>query len=109
VQLSTKAIDRFRTSADASHFLLIPNAVATPSSVEEVAELFAYASKNKTSITFRSGGTSLSGQSVTDGILVDTRKNFRNFEVLDGGLKVKVQPGATVRAVNADWRDLEEN
>ena len=101
MQLSTKAIDRFRTSADASHFLLIPNAVATPSSVEEVAELFAYASKNKTSITFRSGGTSLSGQSVTDGILVDTRKNFRNFEVLDGGLKVKVQPGATVRAVNA--------
>ena len=101
MQLSTKAIDRFRTSADASHFLLIPNAVATPSSAEEVAELFAYASKNKTSITFRSGGTSLSGQSVTDGILVDTRKNFRNFEVLDGGLKVKVQPGATVRAVNA--------
>ena len=50
MQLSTKAIDRFRTSADASHFLLIPNAVATPSSVEEVAELFAYASKNKTSI-----------------------------------------------------------
>ena len=100
MQLSTKAIDRFRTSADASHYLLIPDAVATPSNVEEIAELFAYASKNKTSITFRSGGTSLSGQSVTNGILVDTRRNFRKIEVLDGGLRVKVQPGATVRAVN---------
>jgi D-lactate dehydrogenase len=101
VQLSTRAIDRFRTSADASHYLLIPDAVATPRDAEEVAELFAYASKNKTSITFRSGGTSLSGQSVTNGILVDTRRNFRNIEVLDGGLRVKVQPGVTVRAVNA--------
>lgn len=101
MQLSTKAIDRFRTSSDASHYLLIPDAVATPNNAEEIAELFAYASKNKTSITFRSGGTSLSGQSVTNGILVDTRRNFRKIEVLDEGLRVKVQPGATVRAVNA--------
>jgi len=101
VQLSTKAIDRFRTSSDASHYLLIPDAVATPGNAEEIAELFAYASKNKTSITFRSGGTSLSGQSVTNGILVDTRRNFRKIEVLDAGLLVKVQPGITVRAVNA--------
>ena len=101
MQLSTKAIDRFRTSSDASHYLLIPDAVATPSNAEEIAELFSYASKNQTSITFRSGGTSLSGQSVTNGILVDTRRNFRKIEVLDAGLRVKVQPGVTVRAVNA--------
>ena len=101
MQLSTKAIDRFRTSSDASHYLLIPDAVATPGNAEEIAELFSYASKNQTSITFRSGGTSLSGQSVTNGILVDTRRNFRKIEVLDAGLRVKVQPGITVRAVNA--------
>ena len=99
--ISTRDIDRYRTSSDASHFALIPSAVASAHSANQIAELFKYASSNKTSVTFRSGGTSLSGQGVTDGILIDTRKHFRSIEVLDGGRQVKVQPGATVRAVNA--------
>ena len=52
-------------------------------------------------MTFRSGGTSLSRQAVTDGILVDTRQHFRDIEILDGGTRVRVGPGATVRQVNA--------
>ena len=51
--------------------------------------------------TFRSGGTSLSGQGITDSLLIDTRRHFRGIEVLDDGARVRVQPGATVRAVNA--------
>lgn len=52
-------------------------------------------------MTFRSGGTSLSGQAQTDGVLIDTRRGFRGVEVLDSGRRVRCQPGATVRAVNA--------
>ena len=52
-------------------------------------------------MTFRSGGTSLSGQSTTDGLLVDTRRHFQSIDVLDNGARVRVQPGATVRAVNS--------
>ena len=52
-------------------------------------------------LTFRSGGTSLSGQSVTDGLLVDVRRHFKAVEVLDGGARVRVQPGVTVRQLNA--------
>ena len=99
--ISTRAIDRYRTSSDASHFHLIPEAVATPQNAEQIAQLFRHASEHKTSVTFRSGGTSLSGQAVSDGILIDTRKFFRKIEVLDNGARVRVQPGATVRAVNA--------
>ncbi|MCW2822305.1 MAG: FAD-binding oxidoreductase, partial [Marmoricola sp.] len=51
-------------------------------------------------LTFRSGGTSLSGQALSDSVLVDTRTGFTGIEVLDGGRRVRVQPGATVRAVN---------
>lgn len=51
-------------------------------------------------MTFRSGGTSLSGQAVTDSLLADTRRHFRTVEVLDGGEKVQVQPGVTLRQVN---------
>jgi D-lactate dehydrogenase len=51
-------------------------------------------------LTFRSGGTSLSGQALSDSVLVDTRAGFQGFEVLDDGARVRVQPGVTVRAVN---------
>ena len=65
------------------------------------AALFAVSAAQRVPLTFRSGGTSLSGQGVTDGILVDTRRHFRDIEVLDGGARVRVGPGATVRQVNA--------
>ena len=99
--ISTRNIDRYRTSSDASHFAFIPSAVATARNAEDIAQLFRYATENHTSVTFRSGGTSLSGQGVSDAILIDTRKYFRSIEILNDGAQVKVQPGATVRAINA--------
>jgi len=82
---------------DASHFHLLPDAVAVPRTAAEVGELL----RSGMSLTFRSGGTSLSGQAVTDHLLADTRKHFREIEVLDNGLRVRVQPGVTVRHLNA--------
>ena len=99
--ISTSAIDRYRTSSDASHFLLIPEGVATPFNIETISLLFRHATRSHKSVTFRSGGSSLSGQAVTDGILIDTRRHFRAIEILNGGAQVRVQPGVTVRAVNA--------
>jgi D-lactate dehydrogenase len=99
--MSTRSIDRLKYAHDASHYLLVPTSVATPSTVAEVAELYRESQRRGIPLTFRSGGTSLSGQGVTDGILVDTRANFRSIEILDAGTRVRVQPGATVRQVNA--------
>jgi len=86
---------------DASHYLLQPHTVATPESIEQVARLLEHSSRTSSPVTFRSGGTSLSGQGVTNQMLVDTRAGFRDIEVLDAGARVRVQPGATVRQVNA--------
>ncbi|MFE4837396.1 FAD-binding oxidoreductase [Arthrobacter sp. NPDC056691] len=86
---------------DASHYLLTPEAVVTPTGADQVGALLRASSAHRLSLTFRSGGTSLSGQSSTGHILVDTRRNFRELEVLDDGNKVRVQPGVTVRQVNA--------
>ncbi|MET3808783.1 D-lactate dehydrogenase [Nakamurella sp. UYEF19] len=97
----TRAIDRLSMAHDASHFLLTPSAVAVPQNAAEIGALFAVATMHGQSLTFRSGGTSLSGQGVTQGLLVDTRRHFRDIEVLDGGARVRVSPGATVRQVNA--------
>ena len=85
---------------DASHFLLVPSEVATPADANDVAVLFAEARHNRRHLTFRSGGTSLSGQGLTDDLLVDTRKSFRHIEVLEDGARVRVGPGATLRHVN---------
>jgi D-lactate dehydrogenase len=100
-RITTRAIDRVAYASDASHFLLTPSAIVTAADTAEVAAVLRAATAAGAPVTFRSGGTSLSGQASTRGILIDTRKAFRRIEVLDGGTRVRAQPGATVRAVNA--------
>ena len=103
-QITDSLFDRVSIANDASHYLLTPTMVAKPKTAQQISEIFKISQKHDLGITFRSGGTSLSGQSVTDSLLVDTRKNFKEIEVLENGLKVRVQPGLTVNRVNASLR-----
>lgn len=86
---------------DASHFLLVPQAVVVPKDADEVARLLRATAAAGLDLTFRSGGTSLSGQAGTDGVLADVRAHFKDVEILDGGARVRVQPGVTVKQLNA--------
>lgn len=97
---STDLITRHALAHDASHFLLIPDAVARVNTTEGMVVALAEASLRNLSVTFRSGGTSLSGQAVTDGLLVDIRRGFTNMEIRRGGLEVAVEPGVGLRVVN---------
>lgn len=99
-RIKTRTIDRVAYASDASHYLATPQAVLVAADAGEVAAVLRAASASGSRVTFRSGGTSLSGQASTDGVLVDTRTGFRRIEVLDDGARVRVQPGATVRQVN---------
>lgn len=92
--------DRKAMANDASHYLLTPAAVVRPDKASQIGELFRISKEANIGITFRSGGTSLSGQAVSAGLLIDTRRHFREIEVLDNGAKVRVQPGAVVKQVN---------
>lgn len=98
--LNTDLITRHALAHDASHFLLVPEAVARVKSVDELVSVMAEARRRKLPITFRSGGTSLSGQGVTNGVLVDIRRGFRNVDIRRDGLEVAVEPGAGLRLVN---------
>ena len=102
--VSSELFDRLAIANDASHYLLMPSLVAQPTNASQIAEIFKVITNHDLGITFRSGGTSLSGQSVTDSLLVDTRRNFKEIAVLENGLKVRVQPGVTVNRVNASLR-----
>jgi len=100
-QVRMAEIDRRALGHDASHFLLTPAAIVAPRDAEEVARLLRATTAAGIGLTFRSGGTSLSGQAGTDGVLADVRRNFTAVEVLDDGLRVRVQPGVTVKQLNA--------
>jgi len=86
---------------DASHFLLHPQAIAVPHDANDVARLMRGCAAAGVGITFRSGGTSLSGQAGTTGVLADVRRHFEGIQIMDGGRRVRVQPGVTVDRLNA--------
>ncbi|MGW6460621.1 FAD-binding and (Fe-S)-binding domain-containing protein [Streptomyces sp. NPDC055078] len=96
-----REIDRVAMAGDASHYRLTPRAVVAPSEAAQVAGILRVSGESGTAVTFRSGGTSLSGQAVSNGVMLDVRRHFRRIEVMDEGRRVRVQPGATLRAVNA--------
>jgi len=88
-----RPIDLIAYASDASFYRLIPKAVVQAQSVEEIRALFAFSQKTQIPITFRAAGTSLSGQSISDGLLVEVARNWRGLWVEEGGKKVRVQPG----------------
>ncbi|MCW2818154.1 MAG: FAD-binding oxidoreductase, partial [Marmoricola sp.] len=98
--VSDRPLDLRAQAHDASHYLLHPHAVVTARDTADVAEVMRACTRLGVPLTFRSGGTSLSGQALSDSVLVDTRTGFTGIEVLDDGARVRVQPGATIRAVN---------
>ncbi len=81
-------------ATDASAYREMPLAVAIPKSVNDIKKLIAFANANKTSLIPRTAGTSLAGQVVGNGIVVDVSKNFTQIlEVNTTEKWVRVQPG----------------
>src|SRR5215213_4614510 len=63
-------------ATDASAYREMPLAVAIPSTIDDLKKLIAFANKNQTSLIPRTAGTSLAGQVVGSGIVVDVSKRF---------------------------------
>ena len=95
-----RATDLIRYASDASPYRLIPKAVVQPRRPEDVAAVIDYGRRNGVAVTFRAGGTSLSGQSQGDGILVDVRRHWRGVELLDDGARARVRPGTLLGHLN---------
>lgn len=100
-QVLTREVHRRAYAHDASHYLLYPQEVWIARDLSDVAAAMRSATERGLPVTFRAGGTSLSGQGVGEGILVDVRRSFTRIRVHDEGRRVQVEPGLTVRHVNA--------
>lgn len=96
----TAPADRYAYASDASFYYKVPLAVVRPANLNEISALFAIASKHQVPLVFRAAGTSLSGQAVTDGILVDLGRGWGSAEPLEQGTVVSVQPGIVGNRVN---------
>ncbi|MEO8254016.1 MAG: FAD-binding oxidoreductase, partial [Flavobacterium sp.] len=81
-------------ATDASAYRIVPLAVALPKTVEDIVQLVQYAIANKTTLIPRTAGTSLAGQTIGDGIVVDVSKYLTKIIAFDVEKKtVTVQPG----------------
>ncbi|MDP2088451.1 MAG: FAD-linked oxidase C-terminal domain-containing protein [Flavobacteriaceae bacterium] len=81
-------------ATDASAYRMIPSAVAYPKNGSDLKKLIHFAKENNTSLTLRTAGTSLAGQTVGEGIIVDVSKYFTKIISFDEVNKtLTVQPG----------------
>ncbi|HEX8037623.1 MAG TPA: FAD-binding and (Fe-S)-binding domain-containing protein [Chryseosolibacter sp.] len=103
-RIRTRYIDLVSFACDAGFYYLLPKAVVQPVNEQEIIGLFDFSIRNKIPLVFRTGGTSLSGQSVTDGILVDLSQYWNKVTVENNGESVRVQPGITGAMVNASLK-----
>jgi D-lactate dehydrogenase len=100
-RIRNRFIDLVSFASDAGFYYLLPKAVVQPASEKEIIDLFIFSKKHKIPLVFRTGGTSLSGQSITDGVLVDLSQFWNRIRIEENGLRVRVQPGITGAMVNA--------
>jgi len=88
-------------ATDASVYRKLPTAVAYPKTVDDLKALLAFANRNKVGLIPRTAGTSLAGQCVGDGIVVDVSRHFTKIISLDKDKKqVTVQPGVVRDELN---------
>ena len=99
-RIRDRLIDRIAYANDASYFRLVPQAVVQPNSIGEIQALFQFSQQNRIPMTFRAAGTSLSGQAVTDGILVDISKHWGEYSVEEHASKIRFQPGIVGGFIN---------
>ena len=92
-RIYTDYLRRLAWGTDAGFYRLVPQIVVRAANEGEMARIISVASVADVPLTFRAAGTSLSGQSVSDSVLVVAGKNWENYEVLDEGRRIRLQPG----------------
>ncbi|MHB8074142.1 FAD-binding and (Fe-S)-binding domain-containing protein [Desulfosporosinus fructosivorans] len=78
---------------DASFYRMIPKIVLKARTPDEITQVLKASQEYKIPVTFRTAGTSLSGQAVTDSVLVVLQGAWRGHSILENGEKIALEPG----------------
>ena len=95
--------DELRTlgwGTDASFYRMIPKVVVRSDGEQEVSQIVRLCRKYKVPFTFRAAGTSLSGQSCTDSVLIVAGKHWEKYEIGENQDTIRLQPGIVGARVN---------
>ena len=85
---------------DAGFYRMIPKIVVRAKNESEVSQLLKEASHYNVPVTFRAAGTSLSGQAITDSVLVVAGKNWENYTISSDFSSITLEPGIIGSRVN---------
>ena len=100
-ELHTGSVVRKLYSTDASEFQEMPLAVAIPRSESDVRKLIKFALRNRVGLVPRTAGTSLAGQVVGNGIVVDLGRHLNRILAIDQSTgTARVQPGVIRNELN---------
>ena len=105
-QVLHRITDLTRYASDASPYRYLPQVVVLPRTVDDVRAILDYCARTGGHATFRAGGTSLNGQSQSDGILIDVRRHWAGLAAEDGGARLRARPGTILGHANAVLRPL---
>mgnify|MGYP000810353044 FL=1 len=99
-RIYTDELRRLAWGSDAGFYRLIPQIIIRSDSEKEISQLLALAKAKHLPVTFRAAGTSLSGQAISDSILIVAGKHWEKYDILDNGMKIRLQPGIIGQRVN---------
>lgn len=99
-RLVSDPLRRLTWGGDASFYRLVPQLIVVITSESELLTLLQHARALHTPLTFRAAGTSLSGQAVTDAVLVMLGDGWQGMQLADDGATIRLQPGVIGAAAN---------
>lgn len=99
-RISTDYLSRLAWGTDASFYHKLPRIVVRVVNEEEVSRLLRAASQDLVPVTFRAAGTSLSGQAITDSVIVVIGRDWERYTVREDGELITLQPGIVGERVN---------
>ena len=106
-EIRKSPVDRAVYSTDASNYRILPEAVVIPKTPLDVEITVSEASARGIPITVRGAGTSLAGQAVGEGIILDLSKYMNRVVDVDaGGRKARVEPGIPIDSLNRNLSPL---
>ena len=101
MKIYTDSIHKIAYSTDASAYREVPRGVAYPETIEDIRELILLARERGTCLIPRAGGTSIAGQVVGNGIVVDISRHFNHIlEINPEERWARVEPGVVRDELN---------
>ena len=99
-RIYTDELRRLAWGTDAGFYRLIPQIVIRSEGEEEISRLLKLAGSHNLPVTFRAAGTSLSGQAISDSILIVAGKHWEGYSISPDHEEITLQPGIIGQRVN---------